>query len=34
MVDLILIKNYFPEQIRNNALLGKSRITALKMQLS
>ncbi|HNS45971.1 MAG TPA: nucleotidyl transferase AbiEii/AbiGii toxin family protein [Bacteroidales bacterium] len=24
MVDLYLIKNYFPEQIRNNALLGKS----------
>ena len=24
MVDLNLIKNYFPEQIRNNALLGKS----------
>jgi predicted nucleotidyltransferase component of viral defense system len=26
MVDLNLIKNYFPEQIRNNALLGKSMI--------
>jgi len=24
MVDLNLIKNYFPEQIRNNSLLGKS----------
>ena len=24
MVDLNLIKNYFPEQIRNNVLLGKS----------
>ena len=24
MVDLILIKNYFPEPIRNNVLLGKS----------
>jgi predicted nucleotidyltransferase component of viral defense system len=26
MVDLNLIKNYFPEQIRNNTLLGKSMI--------
>lgn len=26
MVDLNLIKNYFPEQIRNNALLGKSML--------
>lgn len=26
MVDLNLIKNYFPEQIRNNVLLGKSMI--------
>jgi predicted nucleotidyltransferase component of viral defense system len=26
MVDLNLIKNYFPEQIRNNALLGKSMV--------
>ena len=26
MVDLNIIKNYFPEQIRNNALLGKSMI--------
>jgi hypothetical protein len=24
MVDLNLIKNYFPEEIRNNTLLGKS----------
>ena len=24
MVDLNLIKNYFPEQISNNTLLGKS----------
>lgn len=26
MVDLNLIKNYFPEQNRNNTLLGKSMI--------
>jgi hypothetical protein len=24
MIDLNLIKNFFPEQIRNNTLLGKS----------